>query len=149
MAETVRDLLEHWEHVVNRLVFLEKRFVFQWGALRLHPSELHVLLAIRREPEANATALAARLGVTKGAVSQVLKRLDGKGVIVKRVDTSQKNEVTASFTPLGQEALAAFLSQRAATQQRFKDYLAALSDTEQETIRRFVDRFAAFLPRLE
>ncbi|MDE2185013.1 MAG: MarR family transcriptional regulator, partial [Alphaproteobacteria bacterium] len=71
------DIVALWERVTNRLVFLEKRYVFRHGGLALHPSELHLLLAIRGEPEANATRLAARLGVTKGAVSQVLKRLEG------------------------------------------------------------------------
>jgi DNA-binding MarR family transcriptional regulator len=146
MADTVHDLTERWERLVNRLIFLEKRFVFEKGELRLHPSEIHVLLAIRRDPEANATRLAAILGVTKGAVSQVLKRLAGKGVIGKRVDPSQKNEVTAFFTPLGREAIEDFLSQRAAMQQGFAAYLAALTKEERAVIRGFLEQFAAALP---
>ncbi|MHC1713505.1 MAG: MarR family winged helix-turn-helix transcriptional regulator [Solidesulfovibrio sp.] len=149
MHGSSQSLVAQWEQLVNRLVFLEKRFVFKKGDLRLHPSELHVLLAIRREPESNATKLAARLGITKGAVSQVLKRLETKNVIGKRIDPSHKNEVTSHFTPLGQEAVEDFLSQRAALQQHFQTYLDSLSEAERAVIQRFLEQFAAVLPGLD
>lgn len=146
MKDTGNDIVALWERVTNRLVFLEKRYVFRHGGLELHPSELHVLLAIQSEPEANATRLAARLGVTKGAVSQVMKRLEGKGLIAKHADPAQKNEVTASFTRSGRTALSAFLDERAATHKRFHLYLASLSEGEKRTLRRFLDRMGDFLP---
>lgn len=135
-----------WDSLVNRMVFLEKRHVFRHGELRLHPSELHLLLAVQAEPEANATRLAALLGVTKGAVSQVLKRLEAKGVVLKRVDPAQKNEVTASFTPLGRLALDAFLAEREGSRQRFTQYLDSLPDPEQAVLRRFLAEVSSYLP---
>jgi len=146
MPNTAPPLPDLWEQVVNRLVFLEKHFVFAWDDLRLHPSELHVLLAARSEPGANATRLAARLGVTKGAVSQVTKRLSAKGVIGKRVDPTQKNEVTIFFTPRGRQALEAFLHSRDHSRHNFEAYLDGLSETEDQTIRRFLEQAAAMLP---
>ena len=146
MTDAAQDILALWERVTNRLVFLEKHFVFCHGGLRLHPSELHVLLAIRREPDANATRLAGRLGITKGAVSQVMKRLEEKGVIAKHIDSAQKNEVTASFTRLGEKAMSAFLAERAAVQKRFHGYLRSLSEGEKRTLRRFLDQMEAYLP---
>jgi len=101
---TPDDIPQLWETLTNQLVFLEKRYVFRHGELDLHPSELHLLLAIKDEPEANATKLAGRLGVTKGAVSQLLKKLEAKGVIEKTSDPAQKNEITSTFTRLGKAA---------------------------------------------
>jgi DNA-binding MarR family transcriptional regulator len=146
MRDTTRTLLDEWDHLINRFVFLEKRFVFEAEGLRLHPSELHVLLAIRKEPGANATRLASRLGVTKGAISQVMKRLEAKGVIGKLVVPTQKNEVTAFFTPLGHQAMEAFLESRQDIRRRFTAYLDALPEADRAVIRRFLARFAAFLP---
>lgn len=135
-----------WDSLVNRMVFLEKRHVFRHGELRLHPSELHLLLAVQAEPEANATRLAALLGVTKGAVSQVLKRLEAKGMVHKRVDPVQKNEVTASFTAPGRQALEAFLAEREGSRRRFTQYLDSLPDSEQAVLRRFLAEVASYLP---
>lgn len=149
MPNATRTLLATWEQLANRLVFLEKRFVYSRGDLRLHPSELHGLLAIRQEPDANATRLAARLGVTKGAVSQLLKRLEAKGVVGKRSDPYQKNEVTAFFTPLGREAVEDFLAGRTALRERFAASLDALSDDQRQVIRDFLDQASLLLQGLE
>jgi len=104
------------------------------------------LLAIRAEPQANATRLAKSLGITKGAVSQVLKRLEGKHVIAKRSDPAQKNEVTASFTRLGRNAIAAFLARRDTIGRRIRAYLASLAADEATTIRRFLEEMAVSVP---
>lgn len=149
MRNARQDLLGQWERLVNRLIFLEKRYVFRSGDLKLYPSELHVLLAIRQEPEMNATELARRLGITKGAVSQVMKRLEGKGVLGKRHDPYQKNELTAFFTPLGQAAIETFVAQRAEARRRFREHLDSLSDEESRIIRRFLDSFGSILEELE
>ena len=146
MADAAQHILALWERVSDRLVFLEKHYVFRHGGLRLHPSELHLLLAIRGEPQANATRLAARLGITKGAVSQVMKRLKGKGVIAKHADPAQKNEVTVSFTGLGRKGLSAFVAERASTHKRFCAYLSALPEDEKKTLRRFLEQVGAYLP---
>lgn len=144
----VRDLLALWERVTNRLVFLEKRYAFRHGELVLHPSEIHLLLAIRREPMANATGLAGRLGITKGAVSQMLKKLESKGIVTKRVDPSQKNEVTMSFTKRGQNALNAFAAERRSALMPFHEYLDALSPKERATIHAFLEHAEGVLPDL-
>ena len=146
MTDATQHILALWERVTDRLVFLEKHYVFRHGGLRLHPSELHFLLAIRSEPEANATRLAARLGITKGAVSQVMKRLEDKDVIAKHADPAQKNEVTVSFTGLGRKALSAFSAERANTHKRFCAYLSSLSEGEKKTLRRFLEQVGAYLP---
>jgi DNA-binding MarR family transcriptional regulator len=143
---TPDDIPQLWETLTNQLVFLEKRYVFRHGELDLHPSELHLLLAIKDEPEANATKLAGRLGVTKGAVSQLLKKLEAKGVIEKTSDPAQKNEITSTFTRLGKAAITAFLKSRESQHRRFAAYLAALSPAEKKAIRGFLAEMPAYLP---
>jgi DNA-binding MarR family transcriptional regulator len=146
MTLTSNDILMLWERVTNKLVFLEKHYVFRQGDMVLHPSELHVLLAIRQTPDANATRLAERLGVTKGAVSQLLKRLEVKGVITKQVDPSQKNEVTMSFTCRGKQAIDAFVAERESVKSPFEQYLDALGDSERATLRTFLRHVEKCLP---
>lgn len=147
MSATPDELRQSWDKLANNLVFLEKRTVHHYGELRLHPSELHVLLAIRQVPTANATQLAAALGITKGAVSQVQKRLEAKGVIVRHVDASRKNAVTAAFTPLGRAALDDFLAGRAVARQAFAAYLEALSPADRDVVAGFLSRAADLVPK--
>jgi len=68
--------------VSDRLVFLEKHYLFRHGGLRLHPSELHLLLAIRGEPQATPRGwLRVSASPRAAVVSRFMKRLKGKGVI--------------------------------------------------------------------
>ncbi len=100
------QIAEQVLRVVNAVLFAEKKRVFEFKGARLYPSEVHLLLVIRNELNTNATQIARKLGVTKGAVSQTLSRLEKKGIVLKAKDPANKNELTLSLTRLGREACA-------------------------------------------
>jgi DNA-binding MarR family transcriptional regulator len=135
--------------VINRLIFLEKRSVLRHGGLRLHPSEIHLMQIISEYPDLNAGEMAQRLGVSNGAVSQTLSRLEKKGVIHKHKDPSLKNRVTASFTASGKEAMERFEVEQASSRELFSNYLAGLSKSEREIIGSFLARIEEFMQGLE
>ena len=82
----------------NTLIFLEKKSIIEHGNLKLYPSEIHLMNIIDTEKDMNASEMATKLGVTKGAVSQTLSRLDEKGIISKTKDTLNKNRLEVRFT---------------------------------------------------
>jgi len=144
-----RHLADRIRRVINRLIFLEKRSVFQLGGLRLHPSEIHLMQVISEEPDRSAGEMARILGVSNGAVSQTLARLERKGVITKVKDSSLKNRVTAIFTTTGRMAIERFEEARAASVKSFATYLAGLSDAERKAIEGFLSHMEGFLEELE
>jgi DNA-binding MarR family transcriptional regulator len=148
MQPESRKLAGRIRRVVNRLIFLEKRSVFQHEALRLHPSEIHLMQAIKEYPDLNAGEMAKKLGVSNGAVSQTMSRLERKGVITKDKDPSLKNRVTATFTEFGRAAIQRFEEQQASSVESFSAYLAGLSQAEKEVIGGFLSRAEEFLERL-
>jgi len=68
----------------------------------LSRAEIHTVQAVGHAGEINMTALARALGVTKGAASQMVARLAGKGLVEKRPNPKSAREVTLALTPLGQ-----------------------------------------------
>jgi DNA-binding MarR family transcriptional regulator len=100
-------------------------------------------------PDASAGEMAQRLGVSNGAVSQTLARLEKKGVIKKHKDPSLKNRVTAAFTASGKEAMERFESEQAPSRELFSYYLKGLSKTEREAIGSFLSHMEDFVQRLE
>jgi DNA-binding MarR family transcriptional regulator len=104
---------------------------------------------ISEYPDANAGEMAQRLGVSNGAVSQTLARLERKGVIKKFKDPSLKNRVTASFTASGKEAMERFEAEQASSRESFSNYLNGLSKTEREVIGSFLSRIEEFVQGLE
>lgn len=149
MGPEPRSLPGRIRRVVNRLIFLEKRSVLQHEGLRLHPSEIHLMQVIKERPDLNAGEMAQRLGVSNGAVSQTLGRLERKGVIKKAKDPSLKNRVTATFTESGRTAIRSFEEERASSMKSFSKYLAGLSERDREVIEGFLSRMEEFLEELE
>lgn len=148
METLLEILLDRMDDVANRLIFLEKKFIHTHLGVRLHPSEIHLMQLIEKNPGLNAGEMAAALGVTTGAVSQTLSRLEKKGVIVKYKDHERKNELSARFTSLGKEALDGFRSLRAEEWAKFSVYLEGLSKEEKERISGFLARWNEFLGNL-
>jgi DNA-binding MarR family transcriptional regulator len=104
---------------------------------------------ISKYPDSSAGEMAQRLGVSNGAVSQTLSRLEKKGVITKSKDPSLKNRVTAAFTASGKEAMERFESEQASSRGSFSNYLAGLSKSEREIIGSFLARIEEFMQGLE
>jgi DNA-binding MarR family transcriptional regulator len=126
--------------IINKVIFLEKKSSFRHGDLKLYPSEIHLMLVIDEGQATNATEMAKRLAVTKGAVSQTLSRLEKKGVLHKTKDPYNKNELTASFTPLGQEAVEGYRELQASFHKLYAQYFSTLSESEREIIGRFLSQ---------
>ena len=67
----------------------------------LHRAEIHVIQAIGQNPGINISELAQVMNVTKGAISQIVTKLERKGLVRKsRFDTDNR-EVVALLTDLG------------------------------------------------
>jgi DNA-binding MarR family transcriptional regulator len=149
MTPESKNLRDRISRIINRLIFLEKRSVFQLGSLKLHPSEIHLMKVVRERPDLNAGEIAQRLGVSNGAVSQTLARLERKGVITKVKDPSLKNRVTAVFTESGRLAIERFEQERASSAESFTNYLAGLSEREKEVIHGLISHMEEFLEELD
>jgi DNA-binding MarR family transcriptional regulator len=134
--------------VLNRSMLLGKRSIVNHGGLRLYPSEIHLLQVIHEGEDLSAGEMAKKLGISNGAVSQTLKRLERKGVIDKTKDPALKNKVTAAFTETGRLAFRRFEAEQAATMKAFSNYLAGLSVREGQIIEGFLTRLEQFLAKL-
>ena len=126
--------------LMNRIAFLDKRQHLQdESGVRLHSSEIHALLAIAEDPTTNATQLAERLGITKGAVSQTLSRLQKKEVIETEKIPHTRNEMRIAFTPGGRRILKQTLHWVEVRHAKLDVYLGSISDADREAISRFLD----------
>jgi DNA-binding MarR family transcriptional regulator len=138
MNSTPESVLGQWQRVMNKVLFLGRKRAFRFRDVEFFPSEVHLMLVIKEEIDTNATRMAEELGVTKGAVSQALTRLEKKGVLSKSKDPAMKNELTLAFTPFGVEVLDHYRRRVAALFENPTALLKQLSDTERQAIQRFL-----------
>ena len=135
-----RTLVAQLEAFVDKILNLEKRQLHEVDGQKLYPSEIHLLLLIDAQSQLNATGLAERLGLTKGAISQTLTRLEKKGVLIKSRDPASKNELILEFTGAGRKVLRHFRGVQAAVRKRYDEIFAAFDEDEREVIGRFFRR---------
>ena len=67
----------------------------------IYRKEIHTLQAIGRHTKINITALAEHMGVTKGAISQIVAKLIKKKMVRKTYAKGNKKEVILELTDLG------------------------------------------------
>ncbi len=95
LMSTIRKLYVQFRHIENTPQYFD--IIGIW----LYPSEINIIGAIGKDPGINVTELAEKIGVTKGAVSQILKKLNDKKLIEKYNNKNNKKEVLLKLTEEG------------------------------------------------
>lgn len=96
-----REITELFIRAVRKYNALEKIPVKLRSDHSLYHSERHMLDMIGDHPGMNITDFARALGVTKGAISQVVKKLEVKGVIMRYKSATNGKEVILELTASG------------------------------------------------
>jgi DNA-binding MarR family transcriptional regulator len=93
------------------------RLVNKYNALERHPitfgtsyyfyhSERHMLDIVGDDPGLNITEFAKKAGVTKGAISQVVSKLEKKGALKRFKSEANDKEIRLELTELGKKIYA-------------------------------------------
>ncbi|WP_193746542.1 MarR family transcriptional regulator [Ruegeria sp. ANG-R] len=117
---------------------MEKKSRVLVGDVTFFPSEVNLILFIHMNPDENVTQMATQLGITKGAVSQTLARLEKKGVLRRSKIPGTKNESLVELLPFGLDVANRCLLVRRELDAKFGTYLTNVSSEEKKTISRFM-----------
>lgn len=110
----------------------------------LTPSEIHTVEAIGPEGAVLMSELAGRLGITKGAVTQLIARLEAKELVKRSPHPNDARGIMLSLTHKGKEANAAHEE----VHLRFYNQLRSqLSEQEIEVFERCIEKLNIFLSR--
>lgn len=86
------------------LMELDKKTRYYGTDVPIFHSEIHVIQAIAEHPYIHVGGLADILGVTKGAVSEIIKKLERKALIIKEVDELNLSRYLLSLSKKGEKA---------------------------------------------
>jgi DNA-binding MarR family transcriptional regulator len=101
----------------------------------LHPSEIHMISRVDCRDGVGVTELADDIGITKGAVSQMVTRLAQKGLLVKDPDPENRAKVVIRTTDAGHTASENHQAFHRTHDKVFLDYLAGLNDEDYARVR--------------
>ena len=103
-GEDFTKLMKIWVRIVSKIneADCQKRD-YGTGDL-LSPAEIHLLQAIAMNQGKKVTDIATYLGVTKGAVSQMVKKLEARNLIVKYTGAGNEKEILLRLSRSGRIA---------------------------------------------
>lgn len=105
----------------------------------VYGSELHLAVAIGTGSATTATGLSAIFGVTKGAISQSLKKLEGKGLIRREFQDGNGKTRFLSLTTRGRELLVLHERLHGKNRPLFEALLARYSEERLRSVLGFLD----------
>ncbi|MGY5860014.1 MAG: MarR family transcriptional regulator [Candidatus Thorarchaeota archaeon] len=129
------------------LVSLDKKRVVTHEGEKLHPSEVQLLMFLYHVQDTNITAIAKEMGLTKGAISQTLSRLQKKGIISKEMFPEKKNELCVHFTDSGEQLMIQLNKGKKSVEGKYRRYIQTLSAKEKRTIATFLDKMVAIMSK--
>ena len=96
-----KEIMDLFLRIVNKYNSLEKTPVRRSSEHGLYHSERHMLDRVGDYPAMNITDFARVSGVTKGAISQVVKKLETKGFIRRYKRAANDKEIFIELTEAG------------------------------------------------
>lgn len=135
---------------IIRLLEEEKKKPKDYGSgVLLYPAEVQFLDTIERYPDENVSALSERMGITKGAITQMSGKLSQKELIeiIKRSDN--KKEKYFGLTDKGQETIRGYRKFHSQGNQKLCEFVGTLDPQEADTIFRFLECLEESVPFCE
>ena len=90
--------------IVTRFEEIERQCCKFGTDVDIHMAEIHTIMAIQNNEGIHVGGLAENLGVTKGSVSELLRRLERKGLAYKAKDPLKMTRLNVFLTDKGKTA---------------------------------------------
>ena len=107
----------------------------------LHQAEIHAIQAVKNHSQANASELAKVLGITNGAVTQVIGKLKKKDFVDKYYLNNNRKEVYFKLTKEGEVAFKGHEKHHQEMNSKVLKYLDGLENDKIKVINDFFDKF--------
>ena len=142
-AHTITEQFYRLVKLANKLEKTPRRFGTDEA---LTGTEIHLVELIGDNHEQlSVTDLSILLDITKGAVSQNLKRLENKAVIFKDEDPGNLSRLIVKLTSKGKTAYFSHKHWHESMDGGFKDYFMALDQDRIDFLKEFMGRVEFFI----
>jgi len=132
------EIMVQFVRIVNKFNRFEKVPMDFGVPEKLFPSEIHTLEMIGKHKWTNVTQLSEALGITKGAVSQMIKKLAQKKLVKKfKIPNSEKE----TFLKLTSKGWKAFDGHEKFHRDMYLDFLKYAENISHKDFRKFKEIF--------
>lgn len=124
-------IIEQFMRITNTINELHNSQISFNYSSALTLGEIHLIECIGNHEEMNITEIAKILGNTRGAVSQMAKKLEAKGLINKKKKGNNNKEILLTLSKEGNEI---FLEHEKFHASLYEDILSSLDGVTQENL---------------
>ena len=132
-----RELAWLMERTIHKYIQYEKKPQKYCSNLILTQPEIHSVATIGDHEGISVTELANVRGITKGAASQMIYRLEDKGLVEKRISPESDSKLNLYLTKKGKKAREEHRKKHEAMEAKF----AALMDGVPANVRKYLFEF--------
>ena len=147
MNTRAHKLAEAFLRIVHQMMENQKKPRHYGIDELLYPSEIHTIMMIGMHRDVHVSELARFLGVTRGAVSQMVAKLEGKGLIEKKADPKNGKIVLLSLTTKGKVAYYAHEQYHEEADAPLIDYMANLTEEQYAFAVKFLEKIEEMVNR--
>lgn len=115
--------------------------------VNIYRSEIHIIKLIGDYADLHVSEIARKFGVTKGAISQSLKKLERKGLVEKYVDQTNNTRLLVRLTNIGRVAYLTHEEYHKELDEDFFLYLSQLNQQELEILQIFIKKVSEMAGR--
>jgi DNA-binding MarR family transcriptional regulator len=145
---TIKVIHEKFNRIVKLSEKLEKEPRTYGTDQLLTSSEIHLIEVVADNEDFSVTDLAKLMGITKGAVSQTLKKLEKKGLTFKEEDPRNISRANVRLTSKGKAAYYSHKHWHETMDGGFKLYYTDLEEEKITFLLDFMTRVEDFLNRI-
>ena len=143
--ETSTQIIEQLRRIARKKGELEKEpHEYGTGILMQH-AEMYLVEILGQNEGLSVTRIAGIMQITKGAVSQTLKKLEYKGLVQKYPDPANASRTLLYLSAAGKKVLGAHQKWHRRVDGGFTEYLNSLQGSDMLVIRDFLNRYEFFL----
>jgi DNA-binding MarR family transcriptional regulator len=148
MKNRIDKLAETLVRVLNKFNTNEKKARYFGVAELMNASEIHMVMHIGDNPGVHISELARIAGVTRGAVSQFVSKLEKKGLVTKEEDPESILKTVPVLTNKGKVAYYAHARHHEDLDKELFEFVNRLTDDEFTLIENFLNHLDKMADRL-
>ncbi|NLG02416.1 MAG: MarR family transcriptional regulator [Clostridia bacterium] len=135
--------------LIMRYLELDRKTQYYGTDKPIYYSEIHMISAIAQKPDINVKGLAEEFKITSASVSEMLTKLNKKGMVNKAVDKNHPVSLKLSLTEKGKRAHEEHMRYHSKLEQMVIEELSDASDEQIQTIVDFLNHMRNRLDEFE
>lgn len=135
------DAEHYMVQLFNRYMELSKKSYEYCEGIALYPNEIHTVEYIAVSSTTNLTEIANQMGLTRGAVSKMIGKLENLGLLVRYKYHPKQKEIYVHLTKVGVQAYEGHKKYHATMWERLSRYFESLEEGQRQVILAFLRQY--------